>query len=178
MRPRTNSEKLLLGLLAAVVLLGGTFYGYKWIAQKQASLDLAVASMHADQTAAEVDLTESDLWTQRMSWVTSNQPPLDGSEDDAKSAVLTYVTKGARDHKLEIVEQNLNDASPTAAGTRVNVTVKVKGPMQDLVQWMTDLEKPSQFYAVTLFSLKADQDQKSMVCSVQVARYFKSGASQ
>jgi len=53
------------------------------------------------------------------------------------------------------------------------VTVKVKGSMEALCKWLTDLEKPDQFYAISSFSLKADQDQKSMVCALQVARYFK-----
>jgi hypothetical protein len=56
---------------------------------------------------------------------------------------------------------------------RVNVSVKVKGSMEALVKWLTALEKPEQFYAISSFSLKADQDQKSMVCTLQIARYFK-----
>jgi len=36
--------------------------------------------------------------------------------------------------------------------------------------------KPDQFYAVSSFALKADQDQKSMVCTLQIARYFKEGS--
>ncbi len=32
---------------------------------------------------------------------------------------------------------------------------------------------PDNFYAVTLFSLKADSDQKSFDCTLQIARYFK-----
>ena len=83
--------------------------------------------------------------------------------------------KGAHDNKLEILEQNLNDSQHGAAGTRINVSVKVKGSMQDLCKWLTALQKPDQFYAVSLFSLKADQDQKSMVCTLQIARYFKGG---
>ena len=73
-------------------------------------------------------------------------------------------------------QEIVNDVQHGAAGTRVNVSIKVKGSMQDLVKWLTDLQKPDQFYAVSLFSLKADQDQKSMVCTLQIARYFKGGS--
>ena len=45
--------------------------------------------------------------------------------------------------------------------------------MEGLAKWLTDLQKPDQFYAISSFSLKADQDQKSMVCTLQIARYFK-----
>jgi hypothetical protein len=53
------------------------------------------------------------------------------------------------------------------------VSIKVKGSMQDICKWLTDLQKPEQFYAISSFSLNADQDQKSMVCSMQISRYFK-----
>jgi hypothetical protein len=94
-------------------------------------------------------------------------------EGDAKAQVLEYVLKGARDNQLEIEEQNLNDVEHGAGGARVNVSVKVKGAMESLVKWLTAIEKPDQFYAVTSFSLKADQDQKSFVCTVRFARFFK-----
>jgi hypothetical protein len=171
-QPKTSNEKLLLGVLAAIVLLGGTFYGYKWIAQKQTSLQLTYANLLEDQTESQIALRESDTWSQRQDWIAAHEPKL-GNEDDAKAQVLTYVLKGARDHKLEIVEQNLGDVQDGASGTRVNVSVKVKGSMEALVDWLTELEKPQDFYAISLFSLKADQDQKSMVCSLQLARYFK-----
>jgi hypothetical protein len=45
--------------------------------------------------------------------------------------------------------------------------------MEALVTWLTDLQKPEQFFAISLFSLQADEDQKSMVCTLQIARYFK-----
>ncbi len=86
---------------------------------------------------------------------------------------MEAVLKGARDNKLEIVEQSLNDAEPGSAGTKVNVSVKVRGSMEGLARWLTDLQKPEQFYAVSSFVLRADQDQKSMICTLQVARFFK-----
>ena len=107
----------------------------------------------------------------------SDHEPVLGDEGDAKAQVLAYVVKGARDdNKLEIMEQSVNDVQHGAAGTRVNVSVKVKGSMQGLCKWLTDLQKPDQFYAISSFSLQADQDQKSMVCTLQIARYFKGGS--
>jgi len=147
---RTKNEKVLLAILAAIVFVSGNVFSYRWLAQKQSSLQLAYAQLRADQAEAKIDLQESDLWAQRKAWVSDHEPPL-GDEGDAKAQVLEYVLKGAR----------------------VNVSVKVKGPMQGLCKWLTDLQKPDQFYAISSFSLKADQDLKSMVCTLQIARYFK-----
>jgi len=172
MRPQTKNEKVLLSVLAAIVFVGGNYFGYHWLAQKQSSLQLAEAQLRADQKEAEVDLQQSGTWAQRKTWVQDHEPVL-GDEGDAKAAVLEYALKGARTNKLEILEQSLKEVQHGAAGTRINVSVKVKGSMQDLCKWLTDLQKPDQFYAISLFSLKADQDQKSMVCTLNIARYFK-----
>jgi hypothetical protein len=168
----TKNEKFLLLILIAIAFLGGNYFGYRWLAQKQTSLGLSLAQLKADQAEAKVDLQESDLWAQRKAWVVEKQPAMT-DEGDAKAQVLEDVLKGARDNKLEIQDQSLNDVQHGPAGTRVNVSVKVKGPMQALVKWLTALEKPEQFFAISSFSLKADQDQKSMVCTLQIARYFK-----
>ena len=171
----TKNERTLLLALAAIVFAGGNYYGYLWLSQRQSNLQRTYAELRADQAEAKVDLQESDLWAQRKAWVNDHEPPL-GDEGDAKAAVLEYALKGARENKLEILEQSLKDVQHGAGGACVNVSVKVKGPMQNLCKWLTDLQKPDQFYAISKFSLMADQDQKSMVCTLQIARYFKGGS--
>jgi hypothetical protein len=171
----TKNEKFLLSVLAAIAFVGGNYFAYGWLAQRQSNLQLAYASLRADQAEAKVDLLESDLWAQRKAWVHDHEPPM-GDEDVTKAQVLDYVLKGAGDNKLEVMERSENEVQHGAAGACVNVSVKVKGSMQDLCKWLTALQKPDQFYAVSSFSLKADQDQKSMVCTLQIARYFKEGS--
>jgi hypothetical protein len=168
----TKKEKVLLLILIAIAFLGGNYFGYRWLAQKQTSLEISLAQLKADQAEAKVDLQESDLWAQRKAWIGSQQPAMT-DEGDAKAQVLEDVLKAARNDKLEIMDQSLNDVRHGPAGTRVNVSVKVKGSMEALVKWLTVIEKPEQFFAISSFSLKADQDQKSMVCTLQIARYFK-----
>ena len=171
----TKSEKTLLWILAAIIFVGGNYFAYGWLAQRQSNLQLAYASLRADQAEAKVDLLESDLWAQRKAWIHDHEPAM-SDEGETHAAVLAYVKKGADDNKLEVMEQSLNDVQHGAAGTCMNVSIKVKGSMQGLCKWLTDLQKPDQFYAVSSFSLKADQDQKSMVCTLQIARYFKEGS--
>jgi hypothetical protein len=175
MRPTTNSEKFLLGVLGLVVLGGILFFGGKALNQKQQALDLSRASLRADQAEAEVDLQKKYLWMQRRAWIKDHEPAF-GEEGDTRAQVLNYVVKGARDHHLEILEQNLGDVQHGPGGARVNVEIKIKGSMEALCRWLAALQKPESFYALSLFSLKADQDQKSMVCTLQIARYFQEKA--
>jgi hypothetical protein len=131
--------------------------------------------LQGDQAEANVDLQESALWAQRQGWIHDHQPPL-GDEGGAKAAVLDYVVKGAHDNKLDVLDQNLNDVEHGAAGTRVNVSVKVKGSLEDMVKWLAPLQTPDQFYAISSFSLQADPDMKSYICTLRIARYFKEGS--
>jgi hypothetical protein len=162
----------LLWVLGAVVFGIVNYLAYGWVAQKQTTLDHTYRSLRADQAEAKVDLLETDLWAKRQAWIAQHEPPL-GNEGDTKAQLLESVLKGARDNKLEILDQSLNDVQHGAAGAQVNVSLKVKGSMEGLVTWLTALQKPEEFFAISTFSLRADQDQKSMVCTLQIARYFK-----
>jgi len=165
---------MLLILLVLLVLAGGSFIGYRWLQTAQTALDTRYSDLHTAQLEAESDLKMQDVWAARKAWIKDHEPSL-GDEGSSKAQVLELVLKGARDNKLEIIEQNLDETQHGAGGARVTVDLKVKGSMESLCRWLTDLQKPENFYAVLNFSLKADQDQKSMVCSVQIARYFKEG---
>ena len=168
----TKNEKRLLGVLAVIVFGMANYFGYGWLSKRQSSLHLTELQLAGDQAEAKVDLLQADAWAKALGWVHDHEP-VAGDEGDDKAQVLANVLKGARDNKLEILDQSLNDAQQGAAGTRINVSVKVKGSMEGLVKWLTALEDPAQFYAISSFSLMADQDQKSMVCTLQIARYFK-----
>jgi hypothetical protein len=176
MLPRTSNEKLLLGVLVAILFVAANWFAWDWYAAQMAELHTKAGNLKDAQESAETALQEIPTWQKNMAWVKAKQPSL-GDEGDAKAAVLEFVEKGATAHKLQIIDQNINDVQKTAAGTRVNVSIKIKGSMQDLVEWLAPLQKPDDFYAITLFSLKADADQKSYDCTLQIARYFKGGSS-
>ena len=135
---------------------------------------MTYGQLRIDQGEALIDLQKSELWAKRKAWIEANEPTMT-EEDSAKADVLS-VLKGARDHHLEILEQSFNDTQHGPSTTQINVQAKIKGPMEGLCQWLADLQKPSSFYAISHFSLKADEDQKSMVCTLQLTRYYKGGS--
>ena len=174
MRPTSNSEKILLALLGLVLLGGLFFFGGKALMQKQHALDLARASLRADNAEATVELQDEPRATQRSRWIHAHEPKAE-EEGDARAEVLAFVVKGARDHHLEVQDQNLGEVEHGAAGAKVQSQVRVKGSMEGLCRWLADLQQPESFYAVDLLSLKADQDEKSMVCTLHISRYFQEG---
>jgi hypothetical protein len=172
MRPLTRNERILLPVLGLILFGGANFFGYQWLAKRQTALHLELLEARADRAVAEVDLAQVDLWQQRRAWLDQHQPAL-GDEGDARAQMLETVLKGARDQHLDVLEQNLDEVEHNAGGTVVRVGVKVKGPMEGLCRWLAALQKPSDFYAVRAFSLKADEDATSMVCTLEVVRFFK-----
>jgi hypothetical protein len=170
----TKSETYLLGVLGLVVLGGGIFFGGKALNQRQQAVNLERASLRADNAEAAVDLQQEPRWTARAKWIHDHEPAA-VDEGDARAQVLSFVVKGARDHHLEVQEQSLGEVQHGPGGAKVQSEVKVKGSMEALCRWLAELQKPENFYAVDLFSLKADQDQKSMVCTLHISRYFQEG---
>jgi hypothetical protein len=170
---RTNNEKILLAILGAIIFLGGNYYAYVWLSGRQADLESTCLQLQADQTEAEVDLRDRELWAQRKAWISENEPVM-GEEGDTKAQILKVVSDGVSQNKLEKLDQGLgSDIEQGPAGEKVTVTIKVKGSMEGICHWLADLQKPVNFYAVTISALQADQDMKSMTCNVEIARFFK-----
>jgi hypothetical protein len=175
MRPTTRSEKILLAVLGLVLLGGLLFFGGSALTQKQRTLDLTRASLRADNAEAAVELQRQAYWADRSQWIRDHEP-MAMEEGDASAQVLAFVVKGARDHHLEVQEQNTGQVEHGAGGTKVESEVRVKGGMEALCRWLAELQQqPENFYAVDLLSLKADQDEKSMVCTLHISRYFREG---
>lgn len=176
---KSGNEKVILAVLIAIVVVWGNYFGYNWLAKKQKLQEVALRELLDAQRDATADLQDEDnsqLWSKRLSWIEENEPP-GGDEAALQPQVLEAVRKAALDNKLDFSSPKIDAVQSTPAGTRVNVTITVKGPMEPLCKWLAALQQPENFYAVSSFSLKVDpDDDKAMLCTVQLGRYFKGGS--
>jgi hypothetical protein len=175
-RPLTPNEKLLLTVLVLIVFAGANFFGYRMLKQKKDAQTLDYAEARADQAEAKVSLLQKSTWEKRESWIAAHEPTAT-EEGDAQAATLQFVSSGARSQGLQVVEQSLNETVESGNGFRVEVALTVKGPMHALTQWLAGLQDPASFYAVPYLSLKADDEQKSMVGNLHIYRFFKRAKS-
>jgi hypothetical protein len=175
MRPTSNSERFLLAVLGVVVVGGALFFGFKALQQRQQALNLELAGLRADQTAAEVELEQMPMWTRRAKWISDHEPAL-GDEGDMRAQLLAFAVKGARDHHLEVLDESVGNVQHGPGGAKIDASIKLKGSMEALCRWLAGLQQPVDFYAIDSISLAADQDQKSMVCTLKLARFFKEAA--
>lgn len=174
MRRLTHNEKFLLSALAIIVFAGMNFFGYRALKQKESAQTLEYAQLRADQAEAKVSLQSRPTWEKREKWISQHEP-VGKEEGDAQAQTLQFVLKGARAKGLQVTEQSLNDTTESPKGFRVEVALTVKGSMQALTQWLAELQDPASFYAVVYLSLKADGEQKAMVGTLHISRYFKKG---
>ena len=176
MRPLTHNEKFLLGVLGLILFGGLNFFGYGALQQKQRAQTMEYAQLKADQAEARVTLLSAATWQKRQAWIAQHEP-VAKDEGDAKAETLQAVLKAAREKGLQVLEQSLNDTTDDQRGFRVEMALTVKGSMQALSAWVAGLQDPASFYAVPSISLKADSEQKAMVGTLQICRYFMRGAS-
>ena len=172
MRPLTPSEKLLLIILGVIVFGGVNFFGYRTLSQKSTALTTEKAQLRADQAEARVSLIQQATWKERSAWVQQHEPT-SSNEGDAKAETLQSVLSAARGNGLKIEEQSLNETLPDPNGFRVEISLTLKGPMQSMTQWLSTLQDPASFYGVPYLSMKADSEQKTMICSLRIYRYFR-----
>jgi hypothetical protein len=173
-RPLTPNEKFLLTVLVLIVFAGANFFGYRILKQKEDAQTLDYAQARADQAEAKVSLLRQSEWEKREAWIKQHEP-VANDEGDAKAATLQFVLSGARSRGLQVLEQSLNDTVEDANGFRVEISLTIKGSMQPLTQWLAGLQDPTGFYAVPYVSLKADGEQKAMVGTFHIYRYFRRG---
>ena len=172
MRPLTPSEKSLLIILGVIVFGGLNFFGYRTLSQKSFAMQTEAAGLKADQAEARVSLLQKSLWDQRMAWVKQHEPT-STNEGDAKAETLQAVLSAARGNGLKVDDQSLNESLQDANGFRVEISLTLKGPMQSLTKWLSTLQDPANFYGVPYISMKADSEQKTMICSLHIYRYFR-----
>lgn len=170
----TTSEKRLLGILGLIALGGGLFTGGKAAWHKQSALETERAELRASQAEAMIDLQTESTWAARRAWIQAHQPVL-RDEVDTGAQTLDSIVKSAQDQHLEIQERNLGQMQRGPAGARIETEIKVKGSLESLCRWIAALQQPENFYAIDLFSLQADPDQKSTDCSLRIARIFREG---
>ncbi len=172
MRSLTPNEKFLLGVLALVVMAIISFLGLTWITKAQADLSRHLSSLKADQAEAQVVLLESDLWKKRMAWVRDHAEPI-GDPGVAGAKLLEALENAAQQNSLEIRQQSVGDLKQSPAGPYLEARLETKGSLESVVRWITAFQSATNLYAITTCSIKVDADNKSILCTLEVRKYYK-----
>jgi len=169
MRQLNPNEQKLIAIvsLALLVVANGLFISFLWKKQKTARSSVRQALLEKKDT--QLWLQQEELWRSRQQWLAANQPKASGQED---TKLLTEIVGSARENNLEIQEQQLVGLTPTPYYKEATVRLKVTGTLQDVVAWLTHLQQPTNFQAISSFNLRSDADTTKVRCELQLSRRY------
>ena len=98
-RTLSSREKILATIVAAVVLIGGTYLLLESYASKRSALQAKIASGKKQLRSLHDMVSQSALWEQREQWLQAKQPHMENA-DTAGVQLLDEVRELARRHSV------------------------------------------------------------------------------
>ncbi len=161
-------------LLGALFLLAN-IYLFNFLAHRRQSLEAEIPKLRADKMSNEAWLApkEKDLWEKRQDWLDKNQPKLEGTIEGTNAKLLDTLEQLAKDNNLTVTDPKLNPPRKTADYQESSVGLTLVGSLEALCRWLVAVQQPTQFCAITYFSLKADSDANKVKCVITVAKWYQ-----
>jgi hypothetical protein len=175
MRPLTSNEQFLLGVLALVAISIATIAGFSWITKQQTDANLRLASLKADKAEAEVALASQSSWEAKRNWLDTQLKPM-GDPGVAQANLLQTLKDSATRNALVIQRQTLAEVQHGQAGVSVAVTMDAKGSLESVIRWINTFQSPTNLYAIESCIISMDADDKTVICTLQVRKFFKEEA--
>ncbi len=173
MRPLTPKEKKLLAALLGALFLLLNLAGLRVFLDRQKALKSSIAALQEELEENQRVLAGKDLYKARGAWLDSNQPVDDVSTTDDDAKFYEFVESSAKRSGLEYTRK-AGGARPPADGiAEVYDTSQVKGNMEALVKWLSELQQPKAFRAVKQLTIKSGEPPQ-VICEIEVARLYRS----
>jgi hypothetical protein len=117
-------------------------------------------------------LQEEKKWTDYRQWIDANQPTIT-SPEDGQRALNNYLESVAKAHKVTLSQPAIGGLTKQPYYQEISVGLQAQGTLQNVVQWIADLQQPTNFQAITSVTLKAnDKDPAKVTCNLQLARWY------
>lgn len=172
-RSLSSSEKTLLALcLAAVVLVGG-FFVRRDHQRRLAAAQERINNLESRSTAAIAAAGDAPFWKQRQAWLDEHMPVM-GDSGQAHSRLLEELQDAARNRGLRIVSPVLLKPESGPHHRELSVSLQITGPDSALFRWLAELQSPEKFHVVKYLLLTPmTTRQPRMTGSVTIAKLYK-----
>ncbi len=172
MRSLTSKEKKLLAWLLGTLFLLLNVVGLRVFLDRQRALKKDIATLQEQLAANNAVLAEQPVYEERGEWLDRNQPADDISttEDDAK--FYEFVESSAKRSGLEYTRKAGGPLPPTGDYVEVFDSSQVKGTLESVVKWLSELQQPKAFRAIKQLTIKSGEPPQ-LVCDVEVARWYR-----
>jgi Tfp pilus assembly protein PilO len=176
MNARERALAFIVGTLAAVLV---TFMLVKVFLKHQRQLTQQIADKTATLGAMRTLIAERELWEQRDAWLNQNQPRLDNA-NSAGVELLEQIKQIGQKRSLTPTEAQIGIADGGGKATghayqAVSVSFTLKGKWQDLVNFLYDVQSPTNFLVFEKATLQLDKEDKTQVSGTfRLAKWFAS----
>lgn len=173
-----SRERTLAFLVGTIAVIFVTFFLVQFFLKQQRLLTQQLRTKKENLLSMRTLIAERDLWEQRDQWLHQHQPHIDNA-NSAGVNLLEEIKQIAQNHSLTPTDANIGQANPSLRNSGkpsfqpVGVSFKVKGKWEDLVDFLYDVQTPTNFLVFEKASLELDKDDKTQVsASLNVAKWF------
>lgn len=169
----TSSEQRLALALGVIVIGGGAFLGLNKLKGWKQQVDAHAADVSTRRAEADELLSRKDFWDQRASWLAEKQP-LFTKQGESISNVISLVDELASKHSVNVPLKQAGEAIERAGMTAAVVTLRVEGEMKPVMDWLLELQQPSNFVAVPAMTITPnEEDISKIIVEMRVEKWFK-----
>jgi hypothetical protein len=171
-RTLSSREKVLATIVAAIVLIGGTYILLESYVSKRSALTARIASGRKQLRGLHELLGQSALWEQREQWLQAKQPHMENA-DTAGVQLLDSVRELARKHSVLLENPTIRTPDRRPDCVSVALEIETKSPWSPLVEFLQELQTPDQFIALESANLKVDPSDATQVHGrFKIARWY------
>ncbi len=172
-RTLTKSEKTLLALCLAVLVLVVGFFVWKNHRARLAAAQEKIENLQSRFTAAVAASGDAPFWKERQAWLDATMPAM-GDGGQAHSIFLEQLQSTARQRGLRITLPVLLKPDGGPHHRDLSISLQITGQDNALFRWLADLQSPEKFQLIKYLLLTPVAGQPTkMACNVTVARLFK-----
>ncbi|GEP42903.1 hypothetical protein [Brevifollis gellanilyticus] len=167
-----SEQRLALGL-GVILIGGGAFIGLNKLKTWKQHVDGHAAEVFSRRAEADDLLSRQDFWQQRSAWLAEKQPVLD-TPGKAITNVIALADELASKHSIEIPIKQPNEAVERAGMSAAVVTLKVEGEMKPVMNWLLELQQPTNFVSVPAMTITPNEENPQKIeVNMRVEKWFR-----
>ncbi len=168
-----RSERILLGVLGAVVAVGFHVFVTEQLSARAERLRDELHRLELTRIEAETLLEEQEEWLGREAWLNARLPTF--SSDEVAAQELLAAARSAEAFSLKVDAMELLEISATPPLVEAGIRIKMHGSLQNVCEWLHDVQQPDQFREIRHFALSpgTEASADSMTCELTLIRTYR-----
>lgn len=172
----TARERTLAAIVGTMLVVLISFILVQVFTKNQKLLSRQLTEKTETLAQMQTLIAERELWEQRDQWLTQHQPKLDNA-NSAVSALLEEVKALGQKHSLTPTDAVLGapDTGGKTSGVyqSVSVSFNVKGKREDIVDFLYDVQSPTNFLVFEKATLQVDKEDKTLISgNFKLAKWY------